>query len=188
MSIKGLYLFKDFITESEETDLLEYIGEQHWNGSIARKTQHYGFEYNYKSRTAAKPTTPIPKLFQLVIEDVEDKICSLRNSTDRSSKFNQAIVNRYLPNQGIGKHIDSKVFGSVIVSLSLNSDTIMTFRKGDEVKDVLLPRRSVVFLMGASRYSWTHEISKNKTYKHDGKTHKNGTRTSITFRHYPTKT
>ena len=188
MTVKGLYLYKDYVSEEQEDALLEYIDDQEWNTSLERLTQHYGFEYNYLTRTAVKPTTPIPEEFEYLQESIMDELCKIRKSENSSFDFNQAIVNRYQPNQGIGKHIDSLVFGSAIVSLSLGSDTIMKFRRGNKDVDVLLPRRSIVFLLGASRYYWSHEISRNVSYRYGGKIHENGIRTSITFRHYPIKT
>ena len=42
--------------------------------------------------------------------------------------FDQLIVNEYQPGQGISPHIDNQtLFGDVVVSVSLSSNTIMTF-------------------------------------------------------------
>jgi alkylated DNA repair dioxygenase AlkB len=41
----------------------------------------------------------------------------------------QLIVNEYIPGQGIGDHVDhTKLFGQEVVSISLLSDVVMTFR------------------------------------------------------------
>jgi len=40
----------------------------------------------------------------------------------------------------------------------------------------------MVVLGGASRYEWTHEIAKAKSFKYRGESYKRSRRVSITFR------
>ena len=42
-------------------------------------------------------------------------------------RFNQMIVNRYSPGQGISAHVDLAVFGDVVASVSLESAAMMDF-------------------------------------------------------------
>ena len=73
----------------------------------------------------------------------------------------------------------------------MGSDAVMVFHspaKPPIKENILLKRRSMVFLTGDSRHKWKHEIPKRKTYDVDGKRLKRGIRTSITFRHYPDPT
>ena len=42
-------------------------------------------------------------------------------------RFNQMIVNRYSPGQGISAHVDLAVFGDVVASVSLESAAMMEF-------------------------------------------------------------
>ncbi len=84
----------------------------------------------------------------------------------------QAIVNEYMPGQGIGMHADAASFGPVIVSLSLAADQAMRFRRGtvrpyqrdgldgDEI--VTLPRRSALVLTGRARTNWMHGICRRQ--------------------------
>lgn len=46
----------------------------------------------------------------------------------------------------------------------------------------ILARKSLLVLTDESRYNWTHEISKSKSYRMYGARHKRQTRISITFR------
>ncbi len=50
MDIEGLKFAEEFITPAEEVLLLENINKQPWNASLKRRTQHYGFEYDYQSK------------------------------------------------------------------------------------------------------------------------------------------
>ena len=82
----------------------------------------------------------------------------------------QCIVNEYRPGQGIGMHADHRDFGGVVASLSLGADWPMRFRPrasrpyaagalpGDEV--AVLPRRSVLVLTGAARWTFMHGIDR----------------------------
>jgi alkylated DNA repair dioxygenase AlkB len=48
-------------------------------------------------------------------------------------RFDQLIINEYMPGQGINKHVDRiDIFENYICSLSLGSDCVMTFAKGNE--------------------------------------------------------
>lgn len=168
--IKGLTLLEDFLTVEEERQLLEHIDAAQWNTSLKRRTQHYGFEYNYTSKDALKPAEPIPEWLNFVIDRLK-----------LPERPDQVIVNEYKPGQGIAAHIDNtKMFGDTIVSVSLGSQVMMDFtrNKGTEREQVLLSRRSAVFLTGEARYKWFHAIAPRLT---DGSV-KRTRRVSLTFR------
>ncbi len=98
----------------------------------------------------------------------------------------QCIVNEYRPGQGIGMHADHRDFGGVVASLSLGADWPMRFRPrasrpyaagalpGDEV--AVLPRRSVLVLAGAARWTFMHGIDRTDSAR------ETATRVSATFR------
>ena len=97
----------------------------------------------------------------------------------------QVIVNEYLPGQGISKHIDKiTYFGSEIVTLSLGSTSVMTFRCGStgQKEDLFLERRSLLVLTDEARYQWTHEIPGRKSDIMAGVRYSRGRRLSITLR------
>lgn len=89
---------------------------------------------------------------------------------------------------GIPNHIDNiSVFDEYILSLSLNSDINMEFRK-DLFKhnSVFIKAKSLLIMSGESRYEWTHGITPRKMdliSTEDGPdVVYRGTRFSITFR------
>lgn len=86
----------------------------------------------------------------------------------------QVIVNEYTRGQSIGKHLDKKMFGNLVCSLSLLESTVMQFDYEDSHLDLVLPPRSVLLIMGDARWKWTHGI----------KYHKGDRRVSITFRSF----
>ena len=150
--IKGLYYEPNFINTDEEKYLIRNIDNNQWNTSLSRRTQHYGYLYDYRSRHALVPTKSIPDWSTFIIDRLIDK--NIINFVP-----DQMIVNEYKPGQGISPHIDSlHSFANGIVSLSLGSDVIMEFSKGDSKFDKLLERKSVIALHDDARYKWKHSI------------------------------
>lgn len=50
MQISGLSYIPDYITASEETQLLEIIDAQPWLTDLKRRVQNYGYKYDYNAR------------------------------------------------------------------------------------------------------------------------------------------
>jgi alkylated DNA repair dioxygenase AlkB len=164
---QGLTIIKDFIDEDDENNLISSIIEQKWNTVLRRYTQHYGYEYNYKTRkiTDKDYLGDLPVWTNDIIKKIMDT-GKIKNKPD------QIIVNRYLSGEGISPHIDApKIFDGQIYSLSLGSDCVMKFMRGSQVKNIHLPRRSLLLMEGDARYRWTHSIDSVKN-----------TRYSLTFR------
>lgn len=172
-ALSGAYLLLNFIDSESSNHLTTFIDSCSWSKSLSRRTQHYGYSYDYTSgAVSSQKIGELPSEFNFITEKL--------NGIFNEFVPNQVIVNEYEPGQGISAHIDSRKFGSHIASLSLLSDIVMTFRnkKTEEIVDVELPINSLIILTGESRYDWTHEIAKRK--KDNGKFR--GRRVSVTFR------
>lgn len=133
-------IIKDVISPQEELDLITLIDNQEWNPSLSRRTQHYGYEYIYKTRSLIK-SNPI-------IEGLVPKCVSSIINPE------QIIVNEYKKGQGISPHMDATVFGNTICIISLLDD--VTFNLGDE--SFILPRRSMLILKDDDRYNKKHHL------------------------------
>ncbi len=164
----GLKLINNFITKEEELELVKNINNSEWNNTLSRRTQHYGYTYDYIRSTCSK-AAPIPEW----CNDIMNKIKS-----EFGEVPDQIIINEYTSGQGIAPHIDSKIFGDCIMSLSLCSDITMNLSYKEEVIDINLPKRSMLVLMDEARTNWKHGIIQRKT---DNGV-KRGTRISLTFR------
>lgn len=129
--------------------------------------QHYGYRYDYTSKSLSSNVQPIP-----------DWLKPLMGKLD--SNFDQVIINKYEPGQGISAHTDhTSLFGDTVVSISLCSATTMTFTKpGKLYIDLRLNPRSALWLQKDSRYKWKHEIPSRMS---DSKVPRRR-RISITFR------
>lgn len=165
-NIEGLKYIPNFISEDEETLLLNSINSETWLSEIKRRVQHYGYKYDYKARTInySMYLGLIPEWSRNIAE-------RLVNREYLSELPDQIIVNEYHPGQGIASHIDCEpCFGSTIITISLKSPCVMDFINVEtkEKIEVLLEPRSLVVINGIARYKWTHGIAarKNDFFRH----------------------
>ncbi|PZP85944.1 MAG: alpha-ketoglutarate-dependent dioxygenase AlkB [Azospirillum brasilense] len=177
-AIAGLRYLPDFITASEEMELLHWIDQQPWLTDLKRRVQHYGYRYDYKARN-------ISRELQLgaLPEQLEHYTVKLAENLF-ANKPDQVIVNEYLPGQGISSHTDCiPCFGPTIVSLSLGSSCVMDFEgPEDDRHTLLLEPRSLLLLSDDARYRWKHSIAARKSDRIHGSTIKRERRVSLTFR------
>lgn len=160
ISPEGLVLLDCWVSTEEEQALVLGIDGSPWRSDLARRVQHYGWRYDYRSRRIdpADYLGPLPGWLARVAGEVQ--------SAGLLDPVDQAIVNEYQPGQGIAPHIDCvPCFGPVVAMLSLLSDIQMDFthQATGEAVPVLLPRRSLLVISGDARDQWTHAIAKRRT-------------------------
>ena len=156
----------------EERSLIEAIDAEEWSTALKRRTQHYGFVYDYTAGSANKETKQFPEWCEFVVARLLERGVLL-------VRPDQLIINEYKPGQGIGGHVDAvNSFEDGVVSISLGSAINMNFVRSDEEKEIPLPRRSSIALFGVARYDWKHGIHSRKT--DNGQ--KRERRVSLTFR------
>ncbi|KAF9180357.1 hypothetical protein BGZ51_006244 [Haplosporangium sp. Z 767] len=185
-NIPGLDIISDFVTEEEESLLIQQLDARNWAGrgvepnpEMKRRHQHYGGVFSYRLRRVVGDMEQLPGMFNFLTR-------RLLEQNIYASSPNSIIVNEYEAGQGIMPHVDApKLFGPTITALSLLSDCIMTFQ---HVKDpsivvpVLLTRRSLVVMNGSCRYDYKHSISKDLVEYLDGREVVRSRRVSITYR------
>lgn len=179
--IEGLRYMPGFLTTKEELHLLTEIdAEPHWSNALRRRVQHYGYRYDYRSRAidSSMRAAEFPAwLRKLAHQLVVDRLMS--------QEPDQAIVNEYLPGQGICQHVDCEpCFGPEVVSISLGSDCEMRFVHVEERQEasLRLAQASALVLSGPARYAWTHGIAARRTDRFGGHPVARRRRVSITFR------
>ncbi|XP_017078692.1 alkylated DNA repair protein alkB homolog 8 [Drosophila eugracilis] len=187
----GLLVISDFVSEEEESTLLKAISDDgrtsEATGTLKhRKVKHFGYEFLYGTNNvdSSKPLEQsIPSACDILWPRLKDSASSWDWNTP-----DQLTVNEYEPGHGIPPHVDThSAFFDPILSLSLQSDVVMDFRRGDEQVQVRLPRRSLLIMSGEARYDWTHGIRpKHIDVVPSGfgglTTQTRGKRTSLTFR------
>ena len=176
LEVPGLKYVSDFLTETEEKELVATIDRREWLSDINRRVQHYGWRYDYKARKVDS---------SMYLGPLPDWACDLGRRLVEERLVpqppDQVIVNEYVENQGIHRHADADSFSDGIATISLLESWEMVFREKDTKRKVgrVLHRRSVAVMTGDARYRWTHEIPKRKT--EPGRV-KRGRRISLTFR------
>lgn len=178
--IVGLSYIPDFVSETEQEDLLSVIDAAPWRTDLKRRTQHYGYRYDYtkKSIDHSMSLGPLPVWLEyLTTKLVKESIFT--------QPIDQVIVNEYLPGQGISRHIDCvPCFGDTIASLSLGSTCSMEFEhiKSFKKGSILLASRSLLVLSDEARYDWMHSIPARKQDPYEDTVLERIRRVSLTFR------
>jgi alkylated DNA repair protein alkB family protein 8 len=156
---QGLSFSADMITPAEESEIIRWLDAREWvrvnpSNPSSRRVQQYGHAYVYATKGVS---AGVP---------MEGPILALAQRIEAAGLMKpvQCIVNEYFQTQGISAHSDSKNFGPIIIGISISADGVMTFKRGEERFELFLPHRSMMMMTGESRYTWTHEISSNKSY------------------------
>ena len=173
-AIPGLTYIPEFVTEEEERRILERVDSGVWNHEYSRRRQQFGYRYDYKSEHLTH-LGPLPDWLQ----EIAERLVSNR-IFERIP--DQALINEYLPGQGIAAHVDR--FSETVVSLSLSSGIPMDFtRESDSARvSKWLAPRSLLVLQGEARHEWQHSIAKRLKDFFEGQHRLRGRRVSLTFR------
>lgn len=197
----GLTIEDDFITEAEEEALVREVQSRKWCTALARRTQHYGFRFNYNTIVAdpdgADRGGEAAQTADAAADSKDDIPCSLAFDTlneasrvEGRPRYNQLTVNEYQPGMGISAHCEThSCFEEGFCSISLLSGIAMRFERPPS-KDypeatsvsIWLPRRSRVVFCGEVRLVWKHGIAKRKTDLVDGVVIPRSLRISLTYR------
>lgn len=181
VEVPGLELQEQWVSAAEEEELLSAIAAAPWDCHLRRRVQHYGFPFDYVTRSArtSEPLGPLPPW----LARLRDRVASLFPSGEPPDQF---TVNEYAPGEGISQHVDTpEAFGPVLATLSLGSDTVMGLWCLGAVslhKNLALPRRALLVFCGEARHWWTHGIARRRVDVVDGRTQRRGRRVSITMR------
>lgn len=197
---KGLILVKDFISESEALELLNWIDVNgQWETKLNRRVQHYGYSFDYNNKIISSVwEKDIPPILSKLIE----RMVTLKLITEIPD---QITINEYQAGKGIGYHIDSHhTIGENITVISLGSGILFDFnqlkinnnhsefnnnKKYDRIGrwTVYIPENSLYIMQNEVRYAWEHGIKSRKFDKIQGKFYQRKRRISITLRKFKEK-
>lgn len=178
--INGLQYISSFIDKEEQNDILVLADLRPWLTDLKRRTQHYGYKYDYtkKKIDSSMNLGPIPWWL---------KVYTARLATDGIFKEepDQVIINEYIPGQGISRHIDCVTcFTDTVASLSLGSTCAMDLEhvSSGQKGSMMLDTGSLLVLSGEARYNWMHSIPARKEDVWQGNSFIRERRISLTFR------
>lgn len=149
----GLALHPDFITESEEVELLMYI-------RLYMPSRPRVGVYDRNAIVRFGSEKPFKDVRDRKIPEVFNRLCiKLAQGRYTTTQPDSVTINEYYPGQAIKPHIDPRECGPVITVLSLAAPATMVFTKaGEAPRGVALPARSLVQMRDSIRYDWQHEI------------------------------
>lgn len=159
--LNGFHVIDNFITEQEEKEMMESIDSKDWSKLMMRRVQHYGFEFNYRSRDVnpKQKLCDMPDFIDFMLPKIESamrcfeipkegpavKVREFGNDGEEEIKsegenyfethghFDQLTVNDYKPGQGIPPHVDThSPFEEIFASVSLRGATCMSFKNDDD--------------------------------------------------------
>ena len=203
---EGLRYIRDFVTCSEEAELVAAMDEGEWLTHLIRAQQFFGLVY-YQTRHDMASLQPASTEMQQgrAITDLPWWLLPRLVDTGvfRTGELNQVAANKYTGTTGIAAHVEDPIsFGPNLATLSLLQPVQMTLSLASEVKNskespgdgvdhgnwlkVLLEPRSLLILQGQSRYAYRHGIRRSRLVRlRDGTEMKRGSdycRISLTFR------
>ena len=168
---KGLHFTSECTTPEISKSFLDIVKMGEWRKDLGRDTQQYGYRYDYKSKSLRQDVSPIKgSSIESIVDVFQPSFYKLSNGLT----IDQVIVNNYNGSQKIGKHIDSPLFGPVIITYTLGDSADLVFRLNDTKPYILKTTNDCAIAMtNDSRYLWSHETKPIKSGQR---------RISITFR------
>ncbi len=88
--VEGLCFHPDVLSEDEEKALMVSVDAEPWCLDLARRTQHYGFKYDYKSRSIPQRLGDLPEWSRFLTQRLVDMGIIMRHP-------DQMIVNGPFP-------------------------------------------------------------------------------------------
>jgi alkylated DNA repair dioxygenase AlkB len=168
---EGFRYFPEFITEKEESDLLEFISPiplhnlQFQGFEAKRKVASFGYDYSFEKRSMSKGIR-IPVQFDPFIEKVAGVI-----SLEKED-IAELLVTEYPVGAVINWHRDAPPF-DIIAGISLRSECKFRLRPHEALKrsrgSILsfeVARRSLYVMQGPSRADWQHSIAPVKAVRY----------------------
>lgn len=185
----GLFWYEHFLTPTELAQLEQWLTQLQYFpvpsaygkvGQNPRYAAHFGYYYPYTRGKHNNRQIPAgvgggyynlaPPLTPWMLKIRERIYWLLRQQRARNvtldvspqDTFDQVIINRYPPKQGISAHVDAvKAYGSIVVSITVGVPSKMIFRHKDgRVFELTPPPGSIYIMTGSARYEWTHEMPK----------------------------
>ena len=181
--VPGVACLRNFLPADEQESIVKRTDEAPWRNDLERRVQHYGWRYDYRARTVDADM----RIGALPDWLLEVALRLYRHETRPFDRIpDQAIVNEYLPGQGIAMHVDRQCFGPAVATISLGDAWRMDLRPARgvdaEPAHMLLEPGSALIMTGQARARWLHGIAKRKREWTDDGWRPRKRRISLTFR------
>lgn len=128
----------------------------------SRRVLQFGYLYDYASRGEAPlvRTDPIPEFLQPLVVSAQAQCRHfIPGVSERHIAFNQIIVNRYRPKEGISAHTDRFTFGPIICCFSFGRAAKFEFSRDNTIFKLLVQSRSLYIMSDQVRTEWKHAMT-----------------------------
>lgn len=177
-SIPGLIYHPECFTVSEEDTFINELDALSWTTLSCRRVQYHGYRYDVRARSSK----------ELFLGPLLSWLQSIAVSLHHKGYFtiipDAVLVNEYLPEQGLGPHVDDTwSFSDAIAVLSIGAGIQVDFtHPSQQSVQFYAERRSFYVMTKESRYEWSHGIGARLVDVVDGQDIPRSRRISITFR------
>ncbi|CAN6323951.1 unnamed protein product [Urochloa humidicola] len=127
-AIPTLFYVPDFISQSEQSQLLHHIYQApapKWKSLKNRRLQNWGGVVHEKGL--------LPQALPSWLTRITDRICQWTGLFP--SAINHVLINEYHPNQGIMPHQDGPAYYPVVAIISLASPVVIDFTPHQRLKE-----------------------------------------------------
>lgn len=189
--VDGLYIYHNFISLEEETNLAKSVDTSKWVQDIQRRTQHYGYQFDYATDSLVA-LGAMPSPFREYALKMQEAVKAVVTGLPVDFVFDQMIINEYPKDLGIKPHIDREhCFGEAVAALSLHGDCVMDFipvpallgHEEAKAAQFHVPQRSLYAMSGEVRHKWQHGITEGPQIWH-GRRINHHRRVSLTVRQH----
>jgi alkylated DNA repair protein (DNA oxidative demethylase) len=171
----GFLLVPDLVTPQEERALVAWFAaspawkEVTFRGQIARRrAMSFGARYLVQGKRLT-PAPPLPPALAVYRDRMIEAACArlgedLVLAGRTAANFALCTALCYPPGGAIGWHMDNRVFGPTVLSLSLGAPARLQLRPAEDDGahgprlEVPLAPRSLFVLAGQARSSWHHRL------------------------------
>lgn len=163
MNVPGLFLTENFLSATEEKQLLKCIDDGEWkdNRQGTRKVQIYGPWHDANYRIIPGKVSDHPQFLKDLAKKLHDSIDDKNKSKLLDQNTCEVYINEYVDKDSLQYHFDHPgTYDENIYGISLCNDAFMGFKNSDGLNKVLIPTRSLYVMSGDSRYKYKHGINK----------------------------
>lgn len=165
-TVPGLFLIENFLTVEEEDRIIQELSEAPWleNRNKSHFVQVYGpFHDDQYMILKHAPITPFLPFMKPLISKIAlyhkqqlgSNVPLSKNLGDENKT--EIFVHDYCAGNTLPYHIDHyKSYEEVIYGISLLSSSTFSFKRKNQIIDVVLPRLSLYFMTGCARYKFQH--------------------------------
>lgn len=164
MTVPGLIIINDFLSQAEEEWLIEEIYNQQWttNRNGTRRIQIYGPYFDRRYKLIPGKFSEFPDFIEDLAALVKDRLKERNIPVSEklgNHRLSTAYINEYKPGQSLQQHFDHRTtYEEHIIGISCINAAKMCFSNGRGQRLVDIPARSLYIMTGKSRFNFKHGI------------------------------